>query len=119
MIVFSITLVITKSRLLACKREYVEKRYQASKLNDPHWIVKFTHKVWHACWTCPMCSGAWVSFVVCLIWGNHGYVADVAISFGLNWLLHLVENFLFVLGEHFDPAKKFSKNSDDNDEKTV
>lgn len=63
-------------------------------------------------WT--MCSGAWCSFVICIIWGVHGYVADVAISFSLNWLLHLVENLLFGLGEYLDPSKENSEKSEES-----
>ena len=103
LIVFACTLLVTKSKLFACKREYVEKRYQASKLNEgTPWLLMWVHKIWHAIFTCPMCSGAWWSFVVCSIWSVHGYAADIAISFGLNWLIHLVENLLFVMGEYFD-----------------
>lgn len=115
LIVFAITLVITKSRLLACKRDFVEKRYQASKLNVyTPWIIKWIHRIWHAIMTCPMCSGAWVSFWVCSIFTVHGYIVDVAISFSLNWLWHCLENVLFVAGEYFDLSKNIPEESRTN-----
>lgn len=94
--VFAITLTITKSKLFACKREYVEKRYQASKLNKdtPGWL-KSLHKVWVAWWTCPMCLGFYVSAVICLFFSANGWFLDTLAVYGLNWLWHCLEDFLF------------------------
>lgn len=101
-IVFSVTLLITKSRLLACKREYVDQRYKASKQNKyTSCTIQWLHRIWHAIWTCPMCSGAWIAFVVCLF-GPGPYIANVAICFGFNWLLHCCESLLFNMSKYFD-----------------
>ena len=92
LIVFSVTLILTKARILACKRQYVEKRYAASKVggNKPSFIHTWFYKMW----TCPMCSGFWVACAVCLHWHCYGWMADVLIAFGLNWLLHCFEDIL-------------------------
>lgn len=95
-VVFALTLLITKSKIFACKRQFVEKRYEASKVADkPHFI----HVWWHALWTCPMCSGFWFALPVCLFFPVFGWVFDVLAVFGINWLLHCVENVLFNLGK--------------------
>jgi hypothetical protein len=96
-IVFSLTLILTKSKVLAGKREFVEQRYEASKVGDqqPGWI----HRWWHAMWTCPMCSGFWVSIPICFFYPAYGIFADVLVVFGVNWLLHCLENLLFFSGE--------------------
>lgn len=100
-VTFSITLLITKSKILAGKREFVEKRYQASKVNGqkPHFI----HVWWHALWTCPMCSGFWVALCVAPFFTTSevGFFAIVIISFGINWLLHCLEDLLFHAGKVF------------------
>jgi len=102
LIVFAITLIITKSNVLACKREFVEKRYKAAQVANGH--PSFLQK-WHwKMWTCPMCSGFWISIVVsffysALEWSILGYIAQVLIVFGLNWLWHCLENVLFYTGE--------------------
>ena len=117
LIVFAITLIITKSRVLACKRKFVEEWYEAAKINgDPGWI----HRIWHAIWTCPMCSGFWIAIPVCFLWGASGFVANIFICFGLNWLLHCLESVLFELSEFFSGEDE--KNSDkplDNVDKSV
>lgn len=104
-IVFSITLLITKSKILAAKREFVQKRYESSKINGS---PSFIHRIWHAIWHCPMCSGFWVALIVYIF--CHQFVFfDVIIAFGLNWILHCVENVLFqfgkILEDFFDNAK--------------
>jgi hypothetical protein len=120
LIVFGITLLITKSRLFACKREYVDKRYKASKQNTgTPWWIRWIHRIWHAIWTCPMCSGAWWSLVVCAFWGAHGYIADVIISFAINWLIHCGESFLFWLAKYFEDDEKKSDKSLDRPENDV
>lgn len=92
LIVFSLTLIITKSRILGCKREFVQKRYKAT--TNP----SFIHAWWLALWNCSMCSGFWVAIPVCYFFPNQGMIADVLMVFGLNWLLHCLENVLFQIG---------------------
>ena len=96
-VVFSITLIITKSKILGEKREFVELRYEAAKVGDqtPNWF----HCWWHALWTCPMCCGFWVAIPVCLVLPYRSIVIDVLVVFGANWLIHCVENWLFFNGE--------------------
>jgi len=95
MVVFAITLVLTKSNILAGKREFVEQRYEASKVNGrPSWF----HRWWHSMWTCPMCSGFWIAAIVCPYFPVYAYIVDVLIVFSLNWLVHCLEDFLFYLG---------------------
>jgi len=100
LIVFALSLLITKSKIFAGKREFVELRYEASKVGDqrPGWI----HQIWHAIWTCPMCSGFWFAIIVSLFNLKINIVADTLILFSLNWLFHCLENFLFSLGEFFE-----------------
>lgn len=97
--VFSITLVITKSKILACKRRFVEERYRSSKGDgQPNWF----HVWWHAMWTCPMCSGFWVALIVCFFYPVKGWVLTTLAVFGLNWILHCTENAIFGIGEFFE-----------------
>jgi hypothetical protein len=104
-VVFGITLVLTKSKILAGKREFVEKRYQASKVDGhPSWI----HLWWHAMWTCPMCSGFWIALLVALFLGPC-LIYGTMFAFGANWLLHCLENVLFGAGEFFDPKENSEK----------
>ncbi len=107
LIVFSIVLILTKAKVLGWKREFVEQRYQAAKVEgqDPGWI----HRIWRSWWHCPMCCGFWVSMVVCWFWPVYGWVPDVLIVFGLNWFLHCIENLLCCVG------KKFEKSLDEAD----
>lgn len=93
LVVFAITLIITKSKILSCKRKFVEKRYKSSFINGgrPHWI----HSWWHAMWNCSQCSGFWVSIIVVVFFKEFGYFFDVLIVFGLNWLWHCLESALF------------------------
>lgn len=96
-IVFALTLILTKSKVLAGKREFVEQRYDAAKVGDqqPGWV----HKIWHAWWTCPMCSGFWVAIPVCFLYPAYGLFADIMVVFGANWLVHCLENLLFFSGK--------------------
>lgn len=100
LIVFSIVLTITKAKILGWKREFVEQRYIASKIEgqDPGWI----HRWWHSIFHCPMCCGFWVAAVICLVWPVYGWVADVLIVYGLNWLLHCIENVIFLFGKNLE-----------------
>lgn len=108
--VFALTLILTKSKVLAGKREFVEQRYEASKVNnqDPGW----THRWWHAMWTCPMCSGFWASLPICYFFPYKHIFIDVLVVFGANWLLHCLENMLFFTGEvvkQIDENETFTK----------
>lgn len=96
-IVFALTLILTKSKILAGKREFVELRYEAAKVNnqDPGWI----HRWFHAIMTCPMCCGFWVAIPVSMFLPYKFIVTDVLVVFGANWLLHCLENLLFFSGE--------------------
>jgi len=96
-VVFSLTLILTKSKVLGGKREFVELRYEAAKVNDqdPGW----PHRIWHAWWTCPMCCGFWAAIPVCIFLPYEFIVFDVLVVFGVNWLLHCLENLLFFSGE--------------------
>jgi len=97
LVVFALTLVLTKSKILAGKREFVEQRYEASKIGGqtPGWI----HRIWHACWTCPMCSGFWMTIPVCFFYPAYGFFTDVLVVFGANWLVHCLEELLFFAGK--------------------
>ncbi len=108
LVVFAIVLTLTKAKVLAWKREFVEQRYAAAKVGgqDPGWL----HRIWHGWWNCPMCCGFWVSLVVCWFCPVYGWFWDVLIVFGLNWLFHCLENVLFNLG-------KFLEKSLDNENK--
>lgn len=82
---------------MAGKREFVELRYEASKVGDqrPGWV----HKWWHALMTCPMCSGFWVAIPICFFYPAYGIFVDVLVVFGANWLIHCFENLLFFSGK--------------------
>lgn len=96
LITFSITLLLTKSKILAGKRQFVEQRYLASKnsINAyDSFIVVWIHRVWRSFWTCAMCSGFWVACFVCCFFDN--WFVNVIITFGVNWILHCIEDFFF------------------------
>lgn len=97
LVVFALTLILTKSKVLAGKREFVEERYDAAKVGDqhPHWF----HRWWHAIWTCPMCSGFWAAIPICFFYPAYGLFIDVLVVFGVNWLVHCFENLLFFSGK--------------------
>jgi len=92
-VVFALTLILTKSKVLAGKREFVEQRYESSKVGDqqPGWI----HRWFHAIWTCPMCSGFWIAIPICFFYPAFGLFVDVLVVFGANWIVHCLENLLF------------------------
>lgn len=96
-VVFALTLILTKSKVLAGKRDFVELRYDAAKVGgqQPGWL----HRWWHANWTCPMCSGFWVAIPICFFYPAFGLFIDVMVVFGGNWLIHCVENLLFFSGK--------------------
>lgn len=96
LVVFALTLLLAKSKIFACKREFVKKRYAASKVADK---PNFIHIWFHAMWTCPMCSGFWLALPICLFFCEANWIVSVLAVFGLNWLWHCLENVLFNLGE--------------------
>ena len=96
LIVFTFTLLVTKSKIFACKRIFVSERYNQVKVFEN---PCFLHEVWNAIWNCSMCSGFWFAIPVCLIFPVHNIFADILIVFGLNWLWHCIENILFNGGE--------------------
>lgn len=96
-VVFAITLILTKSKVLAGKREFVELRYESAKVNDQE--PGRIHRWWRAIWTCPMCCGFWVAIPVSILLPYKFIVADILVVFGVNWLLHCLENLLFFSGE--------------------
>ncbi len=97
LVVFALTLILTKSKILAGKREFVEQRYDAAKVGNqsPGWV----HKLWHAIMTCPMCSGFWVAIPICFFYPAYGLFVDVLVVFSANWLVHCLENLLFFSGK--------------------
>ena len=98
LVVFAITLLMSKSNIFACKREFVQKRYDASKVNNeiPCWI----HRIWHAIWLCSMCSGFWVAVPVSFFtWSGFSIIPGIFVLFGGNWLLHCLESCLFGIGK--------------------
>jgi len=101
LVVFAITLTITKSRIFASSREFIKERYEASFVNgqQPSWF----HRWWNATWRCSMCLGFWVSVVLCWFYPTEvNYVIAVLAVYGLNWLWHCLENLLFFGGEYFE-----------------
>lgn len=97
--VFSITLIITKSKIMASKREFVELRYESAKVGGQK--PNLIHSWWHAFMTCPMCSGFWISIIIHFCFPIYGIVIDVLTCFAINWLIHCLENILFYSGELF------------------
>lgn len=98
--VFAVTLVITKSKIMSCKRQYVQERYKASWAGEQR--PRVIHTIWHAFWTCSMCCGFYVSLALAPWFYVSGYVFDVLALFGANWLLHCVESSLFEIGKYFE-----------------
>jgi len=92
LVVFAITLTVNKSNLLAGKRDFVQKRYEISKLDGQK--PSLIHSVWHAWWTCPMCFGFWMSLIIACYFSAYGYIWDVLLIYGMNWLIHCAENYL-------------------------
>ncbi len=100
LVTFAITLVVTKSKILGSKREFVQKRYDASKIGRRSgYIVRCIHSWFHAMWTCPMCLGAWVAALLCYLEPTgFAWWKATSMIFGLNWLLHCLENVMFQIG---------------------
>ena len=93
LIVFSLVLILTKSKITAGKREYVEQRYISAKVGDNK--PSIIHRWWHALWSCSMCSGFWFSLLIAVLRPINSIFADTLVMFGLNWLLHCLESILF------------------------
>jgi hypothetical protein len=108
--VFAIVLIITKSSILNCKRQFVINRYIYSKQNG---IPCFLHTWWFKMWTCAMCLGFWISIIIVLLLPIKNNiilcVINILAVFGANWLLHCLEELLFYSSEYF---KVLSRNSD-------
>lgn len=97
LVVFAITLTVTKSKILGSKREFVQQRYESAQLGGQ---PSYVHWWWHAMWHCPMCVGFWTSVIVCAFYDcPFGYIGTVLVVYGLNWLWHCVEDALFQLGQ--------------------
>ena len=98
LIVFAITLTITKADILRSKREFVTKRYEASKLNGR---PSFIHTWFYKMFVCPMCVGFPTSLIasICFLTQfQYKYIGEVLIVYGLNWLWHCLEDALFYIG---------------------
>ena len=110
LVVFAITLTVTKSKIMGCKRQFVQDRYDAVLDNEE--TPCFLHEWFHAIWTCPMCSGFWVSLATSF--GLYDSWQEIAIgtlcAYGLNWLLHCVEDFLYISSEEETIGKETSGN---------
>lgn len=106
--IFGFTLLITKSKIFACKRKFVEDQYQASLVANIYpWYVKFVHEWWHAMWTCPMCLGVWVSAISVIFYPVSGYwILDLLSVSGGNWLLHCLEEFLYKIAQYFERTEE-------------
>jgi len=105
LVVLAITMTVTKSKLFACKREFVRKRYKAAKVDG----ASFVHYFWHAMWTCPLCFGFWVSLAVCFWFRDHllfGYLPSVLAVYALNWVMNVIEDTVAKVGKHFRTIKK-------------
>ena len=101
LIVFAITLTITKSKLLECHRKFVKERYEFSKnIKKPC----FLHTWWSAIWNCAMCSGFWISLLTAFF--LYSTVSKIMIgtfcAYAINWILHCCENALFWFGKYFE-----------------
>ena len=110
LIVFAITLLITKSKIFGCKRQYVDKRYKASQINqdDNNRFMSMIHSIWHAWWTCPMCCGMWTSAAVCVLSPVYYVPTDILVIFSFNWGLHCAEDFLVEAVKYFTSDEQFT-----------
>jgi len=92
-VVFAITLTLTKADILACKRSFVEERYDYVIQNNQK--PCFLHTLWYKIFTCPMCCGFWVAlFSSFFIFPEHFMISTLS-AYGLNWLLHCGEEALY------------------------
>lgn len=88
---FGVTLGVNKSSLFACKRKFVEERYKVAVSQGSH---SFFHWFWYKMFTCSMCLGFWSSILGTSFIKIEHHVLTIIGAFGLNWLLHCVENCL-------------------------
>jgi hypothetical protein len=51
-----------------------------------------------------MCCGFWVAIPVCYFYPQNNVFIDVMVVFGLNWLLHCLENAIFQMGKVLETA---------------
>jgi len=100
LVVFAITLIITKSRIMACKRFFVEERYQF--VLDSGEIPCLLHEWWHAMFVCEMCCGFWVALATAPYLSECGIVVGTLAAFSGNWLLHCLEDYLYVKKERVE-----------------
>ena len=103
LVVFGITLTITKSSIMHKTREFVKERYLASQVFSR---PSFFHTWWYKMWNCPMCVGFWISLIICWVFPPMpdiwGYIGSVIAVFGMNWIWHCIENVLFTAGKYFE-----------------
>jgi len=93
LVVFAITLTMTKSKIMACKRQFVEDRYNhVLKFGEQ---PCFLHEWWRALWTCSMCCGFWVALITAHWLSPCGIIAGTLAAYGLNWIMHCIENWLY------------------------
>jgi len=107
-VVFALTLIVTKSKILASKREFVEQRYESAKVGDQR--PGLIHTWWNAVWSCSMCSGFWFAIPIAIFFPVYNIFTDVLVIFALNWIIHCIENFLFFGGETLKEISDFSFN---------
>ena len=93
LVVFAITLTITKSEIMACKRFFVEERFDFIKAQGGQ--PCFFHRWFHAIWTCPMCCGFWIALITSFFFSKHGIICGTLSAYSLNWLFHCCEEFLY------------------------
>lgn len=127
---YALSLIWTKSKILGGKREFVEKEYQVAKQNAKREKrgVSFIHRWWRALWTCAMCCGFWMAMVTWVLpvpcpWPSVPWwlwtPACVLVVFGLNWLIHCVEDFLFSIARLAILIEKILKNGEKDDQPTL
>jgi hypothetical protein len=84
-------MVITKSSLLECKRQFVEKKYKEIKhiaeINKFSTFDKFINWWWYKMWTCPICLGYYVALFISVINPNNYLFVDFIAIAGFNWFL--------------------------------
>lgn len=95
--VFSVTLVITKSSLLECKRQFVEKKYKEIKnisiMNNYSQFDNFINWWWYKMWTCPVCLGYYIALFISVLNPNFNIFIDSIAIAGFNWLLYDLRTF--------------------------
>jgi len=98
LVVFSITLTVTKSKILGCKREFVKERYEASARNGK---PCFFHEWWNAMWQCSMCCGFWVALFTSFLFFSSFFeiLIGTLCAYGLNWIFHCLEDYLYWNGK--------------------